>query len=89
MNAPSGWCTTRRATARPEQLRPLKREVKELRQANEIRRRTRVVGAFLDGESAPKLAAARLRHIAGREWSTKRYLSMEFRQGQQAMPTTA
>ncbi len=30
----------------------------------EIRRRTRVVGAFPDGQSALKLAAARLRHIA-------------------------
>jgi len=44
----------------------------------EIRRRTRVVGAFPDGQSALNLAAARLRHIAGSEWSTKRYLSMEF-----------
>jgi transposase-like protein len=43
----------------------------------EIRRRTRVVGAFPDGESALNLAAARLRHVAGTEWSTKRYLSME------------
>ena len=40
----------------------------------EIRRRTRVVGAFPDGQSALNLAAARLRHIAGTEWSTKRYL---------------
>ena len=31
----------------------------------EIRRRTRVVGAFPDGQSALNLAAARLRHIAG------------------------
>jgi putative transposase len=31
----------------------------------EIRRRTRVLGAFPDGQSALKLAAARLRHIAG------------------------
>ena len=44
----------------------------------EIRRRTRVVGAFPDGQSALNLAAARLRHIAGSEWSTKRYLSMDF-----------
>jgi transposase-like protein len=42
----------------------------------EIRRRTRVVGAFPDGQSALNLAAARLRHVAGTEWSTKRYLSM-------------
>jgi len=38
----------------------------------EIRRRTRVVGAFPDGSSALNLAAARLRHIAGTRWSTKR-----------------
>jgi Transposase, Mutator family len=43
----------------------------------EIRRRTRLVGAFPDGQSALNLAAARLRHIAGSEWSTKRYLSMD------------
>jgi len=34
----------------------------------EIRRRTRVVGAFPDGESALNLAAARLRHVAGTTW---------------------
>ena len=43
----------------------------------EIRRRTRVVGAFPDGESALMLCAARLRHIAGTKWGTKRYLSMD------------
>ena len=43
----------------------------------EIRRRTRVVGAFPDGQSCLNLAAARLRHIAGTTWSTKRYLGME------------
>jgi hypothetical protein len=42
----------------------------------EIRRRTRVVGAFPDGQSALNLAAARLRHIAGTRWSTRRYLDM-------------
>jgi transposase-like protein len=42
----------------------------------EIRRRTRVVGAFPDGQSALNLAAARLRHIAGTRWSAKRYLDM-------------
>ena len=41
----------------------------------EIRRRTRVVGAFPDGQSALNLAAA-LRHIAGTAWSTKRYLNI-------------
>jgi putative transposase len=43
----------------------------------EIKRRTRVVGAFPDGNSALNLAAARLRHIAGTQWSTKRYLNMQ------------
>ena len=43
----------------------------------EIRRRTRVVGAFPDGKSALMLAAARLRHLAGTQWGTKRYLKMD------------
>lgn len=43
----------------------------------EIRRRTRVVGCFPDGQSALMLAAARLRHIAGTKWGTVRYLDME------------
>lgn len=42
----------------------------------EIRRRTRVVGNFPDGESALMLVAARLRHIASTKWSTKQYLNM-------------
>jgi transposase-like protein len=42
----------------------------------EIRRRTRVVGCFPDGNSALMLSAARLRHIAGTKWSTCRYLNM-------------
>jgi transposase-like protein len=47
----------------------------------EIRRRTRVVGAFPDGESALMLVAARLRHIAGSVWSEKKYLNMELLYG--------
>ena len=43
----------------------------------EIRRRTKVVGAFPDGESCLNLAAARLRHIAATNWSTRRYMTME------------
>jgi putative transposase len=50
---------------------PLERLMKE------IRRRTRVVGAFPDGKSCLNLAAARLRHVAGTTWSAKRYLNME------------
>lgn len=43
----------------------------------EIRRRTRVVGCFPDGQSALMLAAARLRHVAGTVWSSKKYLNMD------------
>jgi len=42
----------------------------------EVRRRTRVVGAFPDGKSALMLVSARLRHIAGTKW------------GQRIMPST-
>ena len=42
----------------------------------EIRRRTRVVGASPDGNSALMLVAARLRHIAGTQWGTRKYLDM-------------
>jgi putative transposase len=42
----------------------------------EIRRRTRVVGSFPDGRSALMLVAARLRHVAGTQWSNRRYLDM-------------
>jgi putative transposase len=42
----------------------------------EIRRRTRVVGAFPDGQSALMLVAARLRHVSGTKWGTRRYLNM-------------
>ena len=42
----------------------------------EVRRRTRVVGAFPDGRSALMLVAARLRHIAGTKWGTKKYVDM-------------
>lgn len=43
----------------------------------EIRRRTRVVGAFPDGNSALLLVCARLRHIAGKTWGSKRYMDMD------------
>lgn len=58
----------------------------------EIRRRSRVVGCFPDGQSALMLAA-RLRYIAGTKWGTRRYTNMErlkeFKQEQQAASTTA
>jgi len=43
----------------------------------EIRRRTRVVGNFLDGNSALMLVTARLRHIASTKWGTRIYMDME------------
>jgi transposase-like protein len=56
----------------------------------EIRRRTRVVGAFPDGRSALMLVAARLRHIAGTRWGTKRYLDMQrLREQEQGQPDSA
>lgn len=42
----------------------------------EIRRRTNVVGAFPDGQSALMLVSARLRYLSGRSWGLKRYLNM-------------
>jgi len=46
------------------------------RMMREIRRRTRVVGAFPDGQSALMLAAARLRHMAATTWGLRRYMDM-------------
>ena len=51
----------------------------------EIRRGIRVVGALPDGNSALNLAAAKLKHIAGTRWLTKRYLSMELLRQRNAM----
>ncbi len=42
----------------------------------EIRRRTRVVGAFPDDQSALMLVAARLRHVAGTRWGSQKYVDM-------------
>lgn len=43
----------------------------------DTRRRTKVVGAFPDGEGTLNLAAARLRHIADSRWNLRRYLDMK------------
>jgi transposase-like protein len=42
----------------------------------EIKRRTKVVGTFPDGNSALMLVCARLRYIVGSQWSSARYLNM-------------
>ena len=47
----------------------------------EIRRRTRVVGTFPDGNSALMLVCARLRYVAGSHWGTKRYMCMKCMDG--------
>ena len=43
----------------------------------EIRRRTRVVGSFPDGNSALMLVCARLRYVAGTQWGNKKYMNMK------------
>lgn len=43
----------------------------------EIKRRTRAIGAFPDGQRALMLVCARLRHLAGTQWRTKRYVNMD------------
>lgn len=62
---------------------PLERIMKE------IRRRTRVVGAFPDGQSCLNLAAACLRHIAGTNWSTRKYMNMQPLYQEQNQPNEA
>lgn len=49
---------------------PMERLIKE------VRRRTRVVGAFPDGKSALMLVSARLRYVTGTKWGLRRYLDM-------------
>ena len=43
----------------------------------EARRRTKVVGAFPDGNSALMLVAARLRHVSSTTWGTRKYMNMK------------
>jgi transposase-like protein len=50
---------------------PIERVLKE------VKRRTKVVGAFPDGESALMLTAARLRHVASSKWSTRKYMNID------------
>ncbi len=49
---------------------PMERLIKE------VRRRTRVVGAFADGKSALMLVAARLRYVTGTKWGQRPHLDM-------------
>lgn len=43
----------------------------------EIKRRTKAIGAFPDGQSALMLVCARLRHVAATNLGTRRYMNME------------
>ena len=43
----------------------------------EIKRRTRAIGAFPDGQSALMLVCARLRHVTGTQWGTRKYMNMD------------
>ena len=43
----------------------------------EIRRWTRVLGTFPDGNSALMLVCARLHHVAGTQWGCKKYMNMK------------
>ena len=43
----------------------------------EIRRRTREVGCFPNGNSALMLVCARLRHVVGPQWGNKKYVNMK------------
>ncbi len=49
---------------------PMERTLKE------VRRRVKVIGAFPDGNSALMLCAARLRHVASKTWSSRKYMDM-------------
>lgn len=61
----------------PEHHRSIRTNNMLERIMREIRRRTRAVGAFPDGESALMLVSARLRHIETKAWSSGRvYLDM-------------
>ena len=42
-----------------------------------IKRRTKVVGTFPDGESTLMLICAHLRHVASPDWGMKRHLNMD------------
>ena len=43
----------------------------------EIKRRTKAIGAFPDGQSALMLVCARLRHVAATNWGARRYMNMD------------
>lgn len=54
----------------------LRTKIRFKQSMREIRRRTRAVGAFPDGKSCLNVATARLSHIAGTQWSARKYMNM-------------
>lgn len=61
----------------PEHWRRLRTNNGLERLNREIRRRTRVVGCFPDGQSALMLVCARLRHIVNTQWGSEKYMDMK------------
>jgi len=55
----------------------------------EARRRTKVIGAFPDGQSALMLVAARLRHVSTTSWGLRKYMNMELLRQQQDLAASA
>ena len=60
----------------PERWRQIRTNDGIERINREIRRRTRVVGTFPDGNSALMLVTARLKYIVEHEWGKRRHLDM-------------
>jgi len=61
----------------PEHWRRIRTNNRLERIIREVRRRTQVAGSFPDGHAAVMLVAARLRHVSGSKWGTRRYLDMD------------
>lgn len=49
----------------------------------EIRRQTRVVGRFPDGNSALMLVCVRLRYVASTQWGNKKHMNMKYLEASQ------
>lgn len=60
----------------PEHRRRIRTNNGIERISREIKRRTRVVGTFPDGNSALMLVTAGLKYIVEHEWGKRRYLDM-------------
>ena len=79
----AGYAETLAYTAFPrEHWRRIRTNNAIERLNREVRRRTRVVGTFPDGESALMLVTARLKYVAESEWGSRRYLDVTLFDGQ-------